>query len=348
MKNQNDPGHIGAAAERTALESGTGDFDFASTLKQGNLVLAPISVKTMQLNITTQCNQSCTHCHVDASPQRTEKMTSQMLDRCLQILAEHDEIEILDITGGAPELHPYFLELVQQGRTLKKRVMVRHNLTILFDVPASLHGKESGLPEFFADNGVEIVASLPYYQEYFTDKQRGAGAFRKSIEALKLFNRAGYGRKESGLILNLVYNPAGAFLPATQASLETDFKSELLRHHGVVFNHLYAITNMPINRFKARLEASGTCHDYMLKLKTAFNPMAALNVMCRTQVSVGYDGKLYDCDFNQMLGLAVSGKNASTIFDFDIDSFLKRDIIFGPHCYGCTAGAGSSCGGTTA
>ncbi len=258
----------------------------------------------------------------------------------------NDRISIVDITGGAPELHPQFRDLVEKAAKLGKKVMVRHNLTVMLDGNPQDGEKMDDLPQFFAENRVEIIASLPYYQEFFTDRQRGAGVFEKSIAALKLLNKEGYGKDGSGLILNLVYNPAGAFLPASQASLEADFKRELLTRYGIVFNRLYALTNMPVNRFRAQLERSGIYGDYMLKLKSAFNPVAALNMMCRSQMSVDCDGKIYDCDFNQMLGLqSAIPEGAVTVFNFDCHEFLKRRIVFGAHCFGCTAGAGSSCGG---
>jgi radical SAM/Cys-rich protein len=320
---------------------------FAATLKKHGLTLDPLSVRTMQLNITRQCNQSCVHCHVDASPSRDESMSARVIGRCLEILAANPEIEVLDITGGAPELHPLFPRLVSEGRKLGKRVMVRHNLTVTFDENLQGPLRKGAIPEYFARNAVEVIASLPYYQEYFTDRQRGPGVFEKSIAGLKLLNNQGYGREGSGLTLTLVYNPAGAFIPAGQASIEKDFRRELQGRFGVCFNHLFAITNMPVNRFKTLLEEAGIFTDYMQKLVTCFNPDAALNAMCRSQVSIGPDGKLYDCDFNQALGLQISGKGTETVFDFAPEAFMKRDIIFGPHCFGCTAGAGSSCGGST-
>jgi len=321
-------------------------LSFISTLEKHGLQIKPVSIRTMQVNITRQCNQECTHCHVDASPQRSESMSPAIIEKCLEILGAYNEIEILDITGGAPELHPGFFSMVRQARNLKKKVMVRHNLTILFDKNYSNSIKADALPAFFAENQVEIIASLPYYQKYFTDRQRGPGVFNKSVAAIKLLNNVGYG-KDDNLVLNLVYNPAGAFLPAGQDALEKDFKNELSQHHGLTFNHLYTITNMPINRFKNQLEQAGIYEDYLRKLNSSFNPAAAENVMCRNQVSVGYDGKLYDCDFNQMLELQSVQDEPATIFNFSYDHFLKRRIIFGIHCYGCTAGAGSSCGGAT-
>jgi len=222
---------------------------------------------------------------------------------------------------------------------------VRHNLTVTYDGNPQTGEQKMYLPEFFAKHNVEVVCSLPYYQEYFTDKQRGRGVFEKSINALRRLNALGYGKPGSGLLLNLVYNPVGAFLPAAQESLEEDFKRELAHAYGIVFNNLYAIVNMPINRFKEQLERLGTYEEYMTELVNAFNPVAAKGIMCRSLISVGYDGKIYDCDFNQMLNLQAQNGSLLTVFNATWDSLLKRDIRFASHCFGCTAGSGSSCGG---
>jgi radical SAM/Cys-rich protein len=226
--------------------------------------------------------------------------------------------------------------------------MVRHNLTVTLDGhPRTKESKEQ-LPDFFAANQVEVVSSLPYYQEYFTDKQRGKGVFAKSIESLKRLNAKGYGKPGTPLILNLVYNPVGAFLPAAQADLEADFKRHLFQQFGIVFNRIYTITNMPIHRFRAQLERLGTYDEYMTKLVNTFNPSAARGVMCRSLISVGYDGRLYDCDFNQMLEMQIENGEPLTVFNFDVETLRRRAIRFGSHCFGCTAGAGSSCVGATA
>ncbi len=328
-------------------------FRFENALDRHALQLKPLSVETLQVNITKLCNQACRHCHVDASPKRTEQMDKRTVERCLEILAQHSSITTLDLTGGAPELNPYFDDFVREARALGKRVIVRHNLTVTFDGNPQTGESKAYLPEFFAQQRVEVISSLPYYQEFFTDKQRGLGVFRKSIDGIRLLNEYGYGKPETGLVLNLVYNPVGPFLPAAQASLEADYKQELWQRFGLLFNNLYTITNMPIHRFKEALERSGGYEEYMEKLVNAFNPAAAEGVMCRSLVSVGYDGRLYDCDFNQMLDMQITtGINGSqrhrTIFDFDFDEILNRTIAFASHCYGCTAGAGSSCGGATA
>jgi radical SAM/Cys-rich protein len=324
---------------------------FEEKLAREGLDLAPLSVETLQVNVTRLCNQACHHCHVDASPRRTEQMSRATVDRCLEILARHSAITKLDITCGAPELNPHFDYFVEAARRLGKHVMVRHNLTVTIDGNPQTGESKRYLPEFFALHRVEVISSLPYYQEFFTDKQRGNGVFKKSVESLRLLNEQGYGKSDDAqgfeLKLNLVYNPVGAFLPASQEGLERQFKKELEAKFGVVFNSLFTITNMPINRFKKDLERLGAYDEYMTRLVNAFNPAAAQGVMCRSLISVGYDGKLYDCDFNQMLDLNLSEDLGGTVLDFDLDKLLNRKIILGQHCYGCAAGAGSSCGGAT-
>ncbi|MEP7340183.1 MAG: arsenosugar biosynthesis radical SAM (seleno)protein ArsS [Acidobacteriota bacterium] len=321
---------------------------FEETVARHKLDLSPAGVETLQVNITRLCNQACHHCHVDASPKRTEQMSRETVDRCLEVLARHPTITKLDITGGAPELNPHFDYFVIEARRLGKHVMVRHNLTVTIDGNPQTGESKLYLPEFYATHHVEVISSLPYYQEFFTDKQRGNGVFKKSIEAMRMLNAQGYGQAETGLMLNLVYNPVGAFLPASQESLEKLYKRELADKFGLTFNGLFTITNLPINRFKKDLIRLGAYDDYLTRLVNSFNPAAAGGVMCRSLVSVGYDGRLYDCDFNQMLDQNLSAGNGATIFDFDLDRLTERQIIFGEHCYGCTAGAGSSCGGATA
>ena len=325
-------------------------YDFGRELSRRNLDLPPRSVETLQINITKLCNQACRHCHVDASPARKEMMSPAVVARCLAILEEYPQIRRLDITGGAPELHPQFDELVQKAAALGRQVIVRHNLTVTYDGHPKTGQSMDYLPEFFARNRCEVVCSLPYYQEYFTDAQRGQGVFQKSIRGLQRLNGLGYGVAGSGLVLNLAYNPVGPYLPAAQSVLEADYQRELKEKFGVVFNSLYTITNMPINRFKLHLKKSGQYETYMGKLLAAFNPVAAEGVMCRSLISVGHDGTLYDCDFNQMLEMRVkdTAGNPATIFDFDFDQLMARRIHFDDHCFGCTAGAGSSCGGATA
>jgi radical SAM/Cys-rich protein len=320
-------------------------MDFEATLDSHDLALDPVGVETFQVNLGKLCNQACKHCHVDAGPKRTEMMGREGIDRCLEILSQCPGIRNLDITGGAPELNDHFTYFVRQARLLGKHVMVRHNFTVMLD-PHPVSGESMEyLPDFFRDQGVELISSLPYYQERETDAQRGHGVFAKSIESMRRLNAAGYGKKGSGLLLNLVYNPVGAYLPPEQHAIELQFREELLRRHGLVFNNLYVITNMPINRFRHFLERAELYDSYMEKLTGAFNPVAAQGVMCRNMISVGYDGTLYDCDFNQMLGMSVNHGVPNTIWDFDLQKLATRRIVFGSHCYGCTAGAGSSCGG---
>jgi radical SAM/Cys-rich protein len=303
--------------------------------------LRATGIQTLQVNVGKLCNQTCHHCHVDAGPDRREVMSRETAAACLRILDEGD-IPTLDITGGAPELNPQFRYLVDGARALGRHVIDRCNLTVL------LLPSQADLVDFLALRQVEVICSLPYFLADQTDAQRGAGVFDKSVEALRLLNAAGYGRPGSGLLLNLVYNPVGAFLPPAQRAIEADFRRELARRHGIVFNSLYTITNMPISRFLEFLLRSGNYDRYMDRLVNAYNPAAAAGVMCRTMLSVGWDGQLYDCDFNQMLDLPVNSGAPAHIRDFRAADLRARSITTGEHCYGCTAGAGSSCGGVTA
>jgi radical SAM/Cys-rich protein len=331
------------------IEALPSKYDFNQLIRYRELDLKPLGIDTLQVNITKLCNQACRHCHVDASPARKEMLSRAGIERCLKILHDHPQIKSLDITGGAPELHPDFDWFVTEAVKLGRHVIVRHNLTVAYDGhPHSGESKEY-LHDFFAAQRCEVVSSLPYYQEYFTDAQRGSGVFQKSIRGLLKLNSLGYGIKSSGLKLNLVYNPVGPYLPAAQEVLEADYKRELKSKFGIVFNQLYTITNMPINRFKLHLEKSGQFDAYMEKLLAAFNPVAAAGVMCRNLINVSWEGKLYDCDFNQMMEIEAEGKsgNAPSIFAFDFEQLMARRIRFDDHCLGCTAGAGSSCGGVT-
>ena len=326
------------------------NHDFEIQLRKAGLELVPLGIDTLQVNITRLCNQQCRHCHVDASPARREMMSPEGIARCLEILARHPGIARLDITGGAPELHTGFRGFVERARALGRHVMVRHNLTVQLDPHPQSGESMEYLPEFFAGQRVEVISSLPYYQQYFTDAQRGDGVFGKSIEAMRRLNALGYGVEGSGLMLNLVYNPVGPYLPPAQAALEADYKRELKTKFGVLFNGLFTITNMPINRFRLHLKKTGQLEPYMDKLLAAFNPAAAQGVMCRSLISVDHEGRIYDCDFNQMLEMQAAGRDGKplSIFDFDFERTLARRIRFGEHCLGCTAGAGSSCGGATA
>ena len=338
------------AAVQLKLVQEKSKYDFDGVLRRGGIDLPPLSIETLQVNITKLCNQVCRHCHVDASPSRTEKMSPEAIARCLEILEHHPQITKLDITGGAPELHPAFDSFVESAVALGRHVMVRHNLTVQLDGNPQTKESKEYLPQFFAKNRVEVVSSLPYYQEFFTDAQRGSGVFRKSMEAMKRLNDVGYGVEGSGLVLNLVYNPVGPYLPAPQAGLEADYKRELKAKFGLTFNGLYTMTNMPINRFRLHLDKTGQYEAYMEKLLAAFNPAAAAGVMCRTLISVSHDGRVYDCDFNQMLEMDALDRagRPMTIFDFTLERALARPIRFDAHCLGCTAGAGSSCGGAIA
>jgi len=316
---------------------------FAERMENAGLLpLHSVEVTTLQVNVGKRCNQACKHCHVDAGPLRTEEMDAETADLCLDALRRNPGIHTLDITGGAPELNPHFRRLAAGARGLGRHVIDRCNLTILFEP-----GQED-LAAFLAANGIEVTASLPYYLGDRTDAQRGGGVFEKSIAGLKLLNSLGYGRPGSGLALNLVYNPTGAFLPPDQASIQDEYRRELSSRHGIVFDSLFTITNMPISRFRHFLERTGNYQRYMDRLVGAFNPTAAANVMCRSLVSVGYDGALYDCDFNQMLEMPVSSGAPRHIRDFDAYLLARREVVVGDHCLGCTAGAGSSCGGAVA
>jgi radical SAM/Cys-rich protein len=314
---------------------------FDEKLAAHGLALRAGPVETLQVNVGKLCNQACKHCHVDASPARTEIMTRETVEQVLDAVRRF-QIPTLDITGGAPELNPSFRHLVAEARRAGAHVLVRHNLTVMFEP-----GQED-LPEFFREHSVEVVSSLPYFLEQQTDAQRGRGVFEKSIEALRRLNAVGYGREGGALKLNLVYNPVGAFLPPAQVSIESDFKRELLARYGVTFGSLYTITNMPIRRFLEYLRRSGNEERYMRKLVEAFNPATVQGLMCRTLVSVDWTGRLFDCDFNQMLELGVAGELPQTINDFDPSRFEGREVMTGAHCFGCTAGAGSSCGGAVA
>jgi radical SAM/Cys-rich protein len=300
--------------------------------------LRALGIQVLQVNVGKLCNQTCRHCHVDAGPERREVMSPETMAICLDVLARTG-IPTLDVTGGAPEMNPNFRWFVSAARKLGCQVIDRCNLTIL------LAPGFDDLPTFLADNQVEVVASLPCYLPSNTDAQRGNGVFEKSITALRRLNALGYGRPDSGLILTLVYNPVGPALPPPQASLEAAYRRELAGTHGVVFNHLYTITNMPISRFLDDLVRAGRYEEYMDKLAAAYNAKAAAGVMCRTTLSVGWDGQLYDCDFNQMLDLGLIGGAPSHIRDFSEGSLTGRTIRTGQHCYGCTAGSGSGCQG---
>jgi radical SAM/Cys-rich protein len=325
-----------------ARQQGTHFPEFALKLNEAGLYpLRPTGLEIFQVNLGKMCNQTCKHCHVDAGPDRKEIMTRETMELCLEALAG-TAIPTVDLTGGAPEMNPHFRWFVEQISLLNRQVMVRCNLTIIV-----ANKKYHDLPQFYRDHGVHVVSSLPYFSASRTDAQRGDGVFEASIKALQMLNAVGYGKEESGLLLDLVYNPSGAFLPGSQSSLEKEFKKRLKTGYGVDFNSLFAITNLPISRFLDYLIESKNYDGYMEKLVNAFNPAAAANVMCRNTLSVGWDGSLYDCDFNQMLDLKVADTAPRHLSDFDLEALNSREIVLNQHCYGCTAGAGSSCGGAT-
>jgi len=329
------------------LEHGqTGDFaliPFQQKLAQFDLYpLKPSQIEIFQVNIGKMCNQVCKHCHVDAGPDRKEIMTRETMQQCIDVLKVNPQLKIVDITGGAPELNVNFRWFAAEIKKLDRHVIVRCNLTIIV-----ANKKYYDLPEFYKQHNLEVVSSLPFYTQDRTDRQRGNGVFEDSIKALQMLNAVGYGKNETGLILNLVYNPAGAFLPPSQQSLEREYKQALMKRYDIEFNSLFAITNLPISRFLDYLLQGGNYESYMEKLVNAYNPVAAANVMCRNTISIGWDGYLYDCDFNQMLELKVNCSSRH-ISEFNIMELNEREIVLGQHCYGCTAGAGSSCGGAVA
>ncbi len=331
--------------KQLALLKEVGLEPFQSKLKQSDLFpLKATGLEIFQINMGKMCNQVCAHCHVDAGPDRKEIMTKETMQQCLDAI-DKTNCHTVDLTGGAPEMNPDFRWFVEQLSAKGKKILVRCNLTIIV-----ANKKYHDLPEFFKKHNVEVVSSLPYFSAAKTDSQRGEGVFDQSIRALKMLNEVGYGIPDSGLILNLVYNPSGAFLPPDQTALKKQFEQKLLAGWGIVFNDLFAITNLPISRYLQYLVASGNYEQYMEKLVNAYNPVAASNVMCRNTVSVGWDGFLFDCDFNQMLDLKVAtkGDEKKHLSGFDNQALIDRTIIVNQHCYGCTAGAGSSCGGSVA
>jgi radical SAM/Cys-rich protein len=320
---------------------------FDRTLAEhGYKTLRALRIDTIQVNVGKLCNQTCTHCHVDAGPTRTEIMTRETAEAVLAVVRRYPELHTVDITGGAPEMNPHFRRLVTEARRLGREVIDRCNLTIFFEA-----GYED-LPEFLAAHAVHVIASLPCYQRENVDRQRGRGTFDRSIDALLRLNALGYGRPGSSLQLDLVYNPLGASLPPPQAALEAKYREELSRIFGIEFHRLLTITNMPIRRFAAMLEREQRHEAYMSLLVNHFNPATVPGLMCRSLVSVAWDGRLFDCDFNLMLDLplgAASRTGALTIWDVErLDVLTGQPIATASHCYGCTAGAGSSCSGALA
>lgn len=316
---------------------------FADKIKQTNqFPLRPRALEILQINVGYMCNQVCEHCHVDAGPDRKEIMTWETMEQCLEVI-KNTGAHTLDLTGGAPEMNPHFRRFVEEASKAGiKDFIVRSNLTII-----RANKKYYDLPQFFKKHNVHVVSSMPHWTKGKTDKQRGEGVFDLSITALQELNAVGYGMPDSDLRLDLVYNPNGAYLPGDQASMEKDFKKALLEDFGIQFHSLFAITNLPIARFLDYLIASENYEDYMYQLVEAYNPAAVKNVMCTNTISISWDGYLFDCDFNQMLQLTVASK-IKHIKDYNEDILQKRDIVISQHCYGCTAGAGSSCQGVVA
>jgi radical SAM/Cys-rich protein len=295
-----------------------------------------LSIRTLQVNLGYKCNQSCLHCHVNASPKRTEMMNKGTIDEVINFSYQNN-VEIVDLTGGAPEMNQYFQYMIKKLREKNIHIIDRCNLTILEEKGMS------NMVDFLAQQEVEIVASLPCYKDTNVDAQRGKGVFTKSIKALQHLNKKGYGLNKK-LMLNLVYNPQGATLPPKQSELELEYKSYLLENYNISFNNLFTITNMPINRFGSTLVSKKIFHKYMDLLKSTFSQIAKENVMCRNLLSIDYNGYVYDCDFNQMLSIDISNKKTH-ITDIKKDELVNKIIATGDHCYGCTAGSGSSCGG---
>lgn len=316
---------------------------FKDKISQTNqFPLRPNTLEILQINVGYMCNQVCAHCHVDAGPDRKEIMTQATMQQCLDVIKKTGA-HTLDLTGGAPEMNPNFRWFVEEASKIGvKDFIVRSNLTII-----RANKKHHDLPEFFKNHNIHVISSMPHWTRGKTDQQRGKGVFNQSIEALKMLNAVGYGMPNSNLKLDLVYNPSGAFLPTDQMSLERDFKKALLEDFDIQFHNLFAITNLPISRFLDYLIASENYEDYMYALVEAYNPEAVKNVMCTNTLSVSWDGWLYDCDFNQMLDLKVASKSKH-ISEYNSEALQNRSIIISQHCYGCTAGAGSSCQGTVA
>jgi radical SAM/Cys-rich protein len=302
------------------------------------------AVETLQVNLGYRCNQSCTHCHVAAGPNRTEEMSSQTIDSVLHFIAATPSIKCLDLTGGAPEMNPRFRYLVATARAMGLRVIDRCNLTILEEP-----GYEA-LADFLAEHQVEVVASLPCYTEDLVDRQRGQGVFQASIRSLQKLNALGYGREGTGLVLNLVYNPPGATLPPAQLPLEASYRASLGEAFGIVFTGLFTLANMPIQRFGSTLVSKGQFNQYMDLLKKSHRPSNLDDVMCRSLISVDWEGYIYDCDFNQQLGLAIRSPSAARVHISAVPAAALNggSIAVADHCYGCTAGQGSSCGGAIA
>ncbi len=330
-----------AKLESVSIEGSALDFE-AVLAAAGTAGLHPAPLEVFQINLGKLCNMTCRHCHVDAGPDRWDAMmTRDTIEACLRALAQ-TTAHTVDLTGGAPELHPDFRYVVEQAVARGKHVIDRCNLSVL------LLPRNTGLVEWLGERGVEIVASLPHYRKRNTDAQRGDGAFEKSIEALRLLNAGGYGQGNPKRMLTLMSNPAGAFLAAAQHSVESEWKTALQREWGLSFDRLFALNNMPISRFLEWLVDSDNLEPYMARLAQSFNPAAVAGLMCRNTISISWDGRLFDCDFNQMLELdAAPDGRAMRVESFDFAAWQSRRVVTRRHCFGCTAGAGSSCGGAT-
>lgn len=312
---------------------------FVGRLKAcGTYPLRAQSIATLQMNITRRCSLCCRHCHVEGSPRRTEEMSRKDMEACLRAAA-HPQITTLDITGGSPEMHPHIEWFLKNAAKMQKRLLLRSNVAVLLDPPYRR------FLDLYGELGVEVVASLPNPDREKTDSMRGPGAFDRIVAALSELNARGYGKPNSGRILDLVHNPVGAYLPGCQLALEDEYRSKLSQDHGIEFNQLFSLTNCPVGRYLDFLKSSGNLEQYMSLLKQAFNPFSLSNVMCCSTLSVGYDGRLFDCDFNQALDLSVTADVPIHIGEFDYEKLAQRRIVVRGHCFACTAGAGSSCQG---
>jgi radical SAM/Cys-rich protein len=312
---------------------------FIQKMKEvGAFPLKPRSLEILQINVGYMCNMECSHCHVDSSPRRKEITPRHILEKCLEVIDSNPTIKTVDLTGGAPEMNPDFQWLIQELAKRDLETIVRSNLTILVE------GKFKTYPAFLAENKVTIISSLPCYTEENTDAQRGDGTFNRSIQALKILNELGYG-KTTELPLHLVYNPGGPFVAPNQAKLQADYKRELGDRFGIEFHNLYTITNLPISRYMEFLEGKGKLNSYIEVLANSFNPSTTNAVMCTNTLSVDWNGNLFDCDFNQILKLPVAVRKSRNIMDFDAEELANRTLVFNQHCFGCTAGEGSSCQG---
>jgi radical SAM/Cys-rich protein len=332
-----------ACRQLDVLDSIIGLENFDERLKRtGYFPVKACPVEILQINVGRKCNLFCRHCHVDAGPERTELMSRQTMSGCLEAIRRNPSIKTIDVTGGAPEMNPELEWFLNEASKMSRRLIVRSNLVILTEA------RYRKFINIYALNRVEVCSSLPGLNAENNDRQRGANSYERCLEALGELCALGYGKAGSGLALDLVHNPVGAFMPASQRSLEDEYRKSLNLRHGLEFNNFFCLTNLPVGRYLKYLQESGNLEEYMCGLAAAYNPAAVKNVMCRATISVGWDGRLYDCDFNQMLELPIGGRRPATIENFDSAALEGRTIITRSHCYGCTAGSGSSCQGTVA